>query len=91
MPPKAKPASNTLALVSLLSALLTIPLLFLVIGIAGPFVAVITGHLALARVKSFPAPQARRGLAIAGLVMGYVFIGLALIIITASLVVAGSS
>jgi hypothetical protein len=40
-------------------------------GFAGFSAAIVTGHLALSRAKRYPPWQARRGLAIAGLVMGY--------------------
>jgi hypothetical protein len=42
-----------------------------VIGIAGFIAAIVTGHLALSRAKRYPPWQARRGLATAGLVIGY--------------------
>jgi len=38
--------------------------------------AVICGHLALARINGSPVPMAGRGMAIAGLVMGYLWIAM---------------
>ncbi len=40
--------------------------------------ALVTGHIALSRAKLYPAPQARRGLAISGLVLGYLSLAVVL-------------
>lgn len=49
----------------------------LIVGIASPFcgiTAIITGVLALLRAKQYSPRQARRGLAIAGIVLGVVLL-----------------
>jgi hypothetical protein len=40
--------------------------------------ALVTGHIALSRAKQYPAPQALRGLAISGLVLGYLSLAVVL-------------
>jgi hypothetical protein len=40
-------------------------------GFAGFISAIVTGHIALSRAKRYPPGQAMRGLAITGLVIGY--------------------
>jgi hypothetical protein len=41
-------------------------------GVVALFAAVVVGHQALRHARDLPARQARRGLAVAGLVLGYV-------------------
>lgn len=60
----AQPMTNTLAVVSLITAILGISI-----------VAVITGHIALSKLKT--SGEQGKGLAIAGLVIGYVGIAAA--------------
>ncbi len=71
--PMYGPQTSGLAIASLVCGALGIlcaPLL----GIA----AVITGHLALGQIDRAPYPMGGRGLAIAGLVLGYLFLALTL-------------
>lgn len=42
-----------------------------ILGFAGFIAAIVTGHIALSRAKRYPPQQARRGMAITGLVIGY--------------------
>lgn len=80
--PLAVPArKNQLAMVSVLlglSALAYEAVTHSVFGLFGlvvvlpAFGAVICGHLALAQANRYPPGQARRGLAIAGLALGYI-------------------
>lgn len=55
--------------------------------------AVITGHIALRTIKSSPTPMDGRGLAMAGLIMGYLILacGIALIAIFTITIISGSS
>jgi GYF domain 2/Domain of unknown function (DUF4190) len=55
--------------------------------------AIITGHIALRTIKRSPTPMDGRGLAIAGLVMGYLILacGIALITIFVIAIMSGSS
>lgn len=50
-------------------------------GIFSAIPAVITGHMALTELKKWPGKfdQSSRGMAIAGLIMGYIFIGLTIL------------
>lgn len=93
--PLAVPArKNQLAVVSVLLGLLALALayeavthsvfgLFGLVVVLTAFGAVICGHLALAQANRYPPGQARRGLAIAGLALGY--IALASLVATAVL------
>ncbi len=62
----APPKTNTLAIVSLVSSIAGIVILYGIGSIAG----VITGHLAISQIKR--TNEGGRGLAIAGLIIGYV-------------------
>lgn len=75
-------SKNQSALVSLILGLLALPLTYGAVsqGIFGPFglaggltavAAVACGHVALAQAKRYLPGHTRRGLAIAGLVLGY--------------------
>lgn len=63
----AAPPTNTLAIVSLVSSLATF-----VLGVTA-IVGVITGHMALGQIRR--TGEGGRGMALAGLIVGYVFIG----------------
>ncbi len=70
---------NPLAVVSLLLAIATPVLVFLpgnlvLVGLASPLAAVITGHVAVARAQRHPHASARYGMALTGLIFGYVFL-----------------
>ena len=88
-PPPAAPAvgrqTSVLAIVSLVFGLLGWTLLPLV----GSLVAVITGHLARAEVRRAPGPVDGDGLAIAGLVLGYSMLALAIIGVLAAVLFFG--
>jgi hypothetical protein len=62
------PPTNTLAIVSLVSAILS----WFLFPIIGAVVAVITGHMARSEIRNSFGAQSGDGLAIAGLIVGYV-------------------
>jgi len=71
--------ANPLAVVSLLLVLATPVLLFLpgnwvLAGLAAPLVAVLAGHAALGRAHRHPGARARVGMAITGVVLGYLLL-----------------
>jgi hypothetical protein len=68
---------NTLAVVSIATALTSI----------GAVAAIITGHVALTQIKK--SGQSGRGLALAGTIVGYVTIGV-WVLVTLGFVIAGS-
>lgn len=49
------------------------------LGMVALFCAIVTGHVALRRSGRFPPQQARRGMALTGLVVGYLDLGLFLL------------
>lgn len=69
--------SNNLAVWSLVTGILSLVLCGAIAGI----VAVITGHMALNQAKTLPPQFSRRGMAMAGLIMGYISIGLTILAI----------
>lgn len=69
-----RPTSG-LATTSLICGIAGVVLFWAVVPLIASIVAVITGHLALRQTKANPAIGGR-GMAIAGLIMGYVMIGL---------------
>ena len=74
--------TSGLAIASLICGILV----FVTFGLAG-LAAVITGHMALSRIRKSAGALKGRGMAIAGLVMGYLGFGLTFIAILASLAV----
>ncbi len=75
------PQSNGLATASLILGICSI-----LFGILTAIPAVITGHIALNRIKANPALADSRGQAIAGLVLGYVIGGLTILCVGGFLV-----
>lgn len=67
--------TSTLAVVSLVSGILA----WIVIPFIGSIVAIITGHMARAEIKREPERFEGDGLAIGGLILGYVQLALALL------------
>lgn len=67
--------SSTLAIVSLVSALLG----FTFLPVAGSIVALITGYMARSETRSIPPKASGDGLATAGIILGWVQIGLLII------------
>ncbi|MBN1218076.1 MAG: DUF4190 domain-containing protein [Anaerolineae bacterium] len=67
-PPYApSPPTNTLAIVSLVTAILS----WLFFPILGAIVAIITGHMARREIQASYGAQSGDGLAMAGLIIGY--------------------
>ena len=77
---------NGLALTSLIAGILSLT----VCGTVAAIVAVVTGHMGLNRANQLPPQLARRGMAIAGLIMGYVSIGLTILIIIIAIATASN-
>ena len=67
--------SSTLAIVSLVSGLLG----FSFVPVVGGIVALITGYMARAETRSIPPRASGDGMATAGIIMGWVQIGLLVI------------
>ena len=61
------PPTNTMAVVSLVSGILS----WLIFPLIGAIVAIITGHMARKEIKASLGGQTGDGLAIAGLILGY--------------------
>jgi hypothetical protein len=77
-PSPTEPPKTTLAVTSLVLGILAfIPCFSIITGIP----AIITGHVARGRAKREPALHGGEGLALAGLIMGYVSIALAVVMI----------
>lgn len=86
--PMAVPqASNGLAIWSLVTGILSLTLC----GTVAAIVAVITGHLALNRAKTMPPQLARRGMAMTGLILGYISIGLTVLIIIFAIITSANA
>lgn len=67
------PKTNTLAIVSLVSSLVGV----FVIPVIGQIVGIITGHMSLSQIKR--TGENGRGLGLAGVIIGWVTLGLAII------------
>src|SRR5690348_7791693 len=79
-PPSVPRQNNKLSVTSLVLGIFSFPCFFFA-GIP----AVITGHIALNRATKDPAQFGGKGMAIAGLIMGYLGIALSLVAVPASL------
>lgn len=75
--------NNTLAIASLVLGLLSI---FLTLFTAIP--GVITGHIALSKIKKAPSEYEGKGMAITGLIFSYIFLILSLLFIFAMIYMA---
>lgn len=84
----ARPSSG-LALTSLITGIAAIVLIWITVGAVAAIVAVVTGHMALNRMKSQPELTGR-GMAITGLVLGYVTLGIGAIFALFFMLVFGS-
>ncbi len=73
-PPPATQTS-TLALVSLISGILT----WVMLPLLGAIVAIITGHMAKSEIKKSMGALSGDGLATAGLVLGYLQVGISVL------------
>ena len=67
--------SSTLAIVSLVSAILG----FTLVPVIGTIVALITGYMARSETRSIPARASGDGLATAGIIMGWIQVALLVI------------
>jgi hypothetical protein len=76
-PQPPQPTMNALALTSLVCGLVGLAMFRL--GAVVSILAVVFGHVALRQIRQAPTPQRGRGMAVAGLALGYVTIVLAII------------
>ena len=79
--------SNNLAVWSLVTGILSLVLCGAIAGV----VAVITGHMALNQAKALPPQISRRGMAMAGLIMGYISIALTVLAIIFYIVIIAAA
>ena len=77
--------TSPLAITSLVFGLLG----FLLLPVIGSLVAIVTGHLARSEIRRTPQRFEGDGLAVAGLALGYVAIGLGLLTLLVALVFVG--
>lgn len=84
-PQAALPVTSTLAVISLVSGLLGWTLL----PFLGSLVAVVCGHLARAEIRRARGNLEGDGLAVAGLVLGYLALGLCLLVVVAAFLFFG--
>lgn len=68
--------SNGLAIASMVLGILGLVFGIWGIGLIGSILAVIFGHVALGQIKQSNGAQGGHGMAIAGLVMGYIVVGI---------------
>ncbi len=73
------PATNTLAVVSLIAGIVSWVLMPFVAGL----VAIVCGHMARGEIKRSGGTQEGDGLAIAGLVLGWINVGLCVLTVAA--------
>ena len=77
--------TNTLAIVSLISGILG----WTVLPFLGSIVAIVCGHMARSEIRRSPQTQEGDGLAVAGLVMGYLVIALSILAVIAVILFFG--
>lgn len=86
--PMAVAQPNGLALASLITGICGI---LPCVGIISAIVAIVTGHMALSRANQLPPQLARRGMALAGLILGYAWVALGILGIILFIVASPSS
>jgi hypothetical protein len=69
------PPTNTMATVSLISGIVGLTF----IPVAGSIVAIVTGHIARHEIRDAAGAEGGKGLATAGLVLGWVGVGLGVV------------
>ncbi|MFK4837032.1 DUF4190 domain-containing protein, partial [Microbacterium sp. ZW T2_14] len=79
----AQPKTNTLAIVSLIASIAS----FIIVPFVGSVVGVITGHMSLNQLKT--SGEQGRGMALAGTIVGWVGLGLAILGIIAAILFFG--
>lgn len=83
------PTSSGLALASMICGIASIPGLFCCFAPPLSLAAIICGHLALSEISKKPHLENSRGMAKAGLIMGYIVIALAIVMILFQVGMAG--
>jgi len=81
----SNPPTNTLAVVSLVSAILS----WFVFPLLGAVVAVVTGHMARRDIRNSYGLQSGDGLAVAGLIIGYLNLILSCLSVLFALLIIG--
>jgi uncharacterized membrane protein YvlD (DUF360 family) len=84
MPPQPYQRDSSTAIVSLVFGILA----YFILPILGALVAVICGHVAMSEINNSNGLVKGKGLATAGLIMGYVQLGLFVVVIAALLLLA---
>ncbi len=74
---QAAPDTNALAIVSLVFGILG----WTFLPFIGMVVAIVTGHLALGQIRQSAGTQTGEGLAIAGLILGYVALAVGVLLV----------
>ncbi|WP_307805214.1 DUF4190 domain-containing protein [Microbacterium sp. BLY] len=82
--PPARPSSG-LAITSLVCGIAGVVLFWAVLPMLASIAAVITGHMALGQIRRSPG-LGGRGMAIAGLILGYIMIGVLVFTIVSTLI-----
>jgi competence protein ComGC len=83
-----QPKTSALAIWSLVLSILGLVLLLVCIGPLFAIPGVICGHLAYSRIKRSSGTLASQGMALAGLITGYVSIGLSVLLVPMMLAIA---
>jgi len=76
---------STLAIVSLIAGILG----WTIVPFIGSIVAVITGHLAKKEIRESGGTMSGDGMALAGLILGYTMIGIALLVLIVVIIALG--
>lgn len=77
-----QPSNSPLAIASLICSIVG----FVGFPVLGWIAGVVLGHLALGQIKAQPYRYSGRGLAVAGLIIGYIGLGLLVLLIIAALI-----
>lgn len=83
--------NSSLATASMICGIASIPGLMCCLALPLSLAAIICGHLALAEITRNPALEKNRGMAKAGLIMGYIVVALTIILIIFQVGMAGVS
>ena len=86
-----QPKTNSFALVSLILGIVSLPLMCCCVGVITAILAIIFGFIAKNKIAASNGYETGNGMALAGIIIGFAVIGIAIILVIVSIANGGSS